>query len=287
MGVVLGLAFGVGLLLVWRAFTSPAPQRSGRRPSRMRDQLDRAGLPGVSVGSMVAMSLVLFVVVLAAVQAVSRALPVAVAFATLAAYAPHAVVAGRVRRRQRDLAEVWPDAVDNLASAVRAGLSLAEAVSGLAERGPEPLRPAFRGFAAEYQASGRFGDALDGLKRRLADPVGDRVIEGLRVAREVGGGDLGRLLRNLSGHLRDDARTRSELEARQSWAVNGARLAVAAPWGVLLLMCFQPDVISRYATPAGAIVLGIGAVVCAVAYRTMLRIGRLPVERRVLTDTAP
>ena len=67
------------------------------------------------------------------------------------------------------------------------------------------------------------------LKAQLADPVGDRVVEGLRVAREVGGGELGRLLRNLSGYLRDEARTRSEMESRQAWTVNGARLAVAAP----------------------------------------------------------
>ena len=209
--------------------------------------------------------------------------PVAVAFGVMAGYPPFAVVAGRARRRQRELAEVWPDAVDNLASAVRAGMSLGEAVGGLGERGPEPLREPFRAFARDYQVSGRFEDCLDLLKDRLADPVGDRVVEGLRVAREVGGGDLGRLLRNLSGHLRDDARTRAELEARQSWAVNAARLAVAAPWLVLLLMCFQPDVISRYASPTGAVVLALGAGLCVVAYRLMLRIGRLPVETRVLS----
>ena len=282
MGVVLGMAFGLGLLLVWRAWTEPPRPRAARGTSWMRARLDRAGLPGVKPTTLVAMAAMLFVVTALAVGAASRTWPVAVAFGGLAGYAPFAVVGGRARRRQRELAEVWPDAVDNLASAVRAGLSLPEAVAGLAERGPEPLRPAFHGFAADYQASARFTDALDRLKARLADPVGDRVVEGLRVAREVGGGDLGRLLRNLSGHLRDDARTRAELEARQSWAVNGARLAVAAPWMVLLLMCFQHDVIVRYATPAGAFVLGIGAAVCAAAYRAMLRIGRLPVERRVL-----
>ena len=87
--------------------------------------------------------------------------------------------------------------------------------------------------------TGRFDECLDRLKGELADPVGDRVVEGLRIAREVGGGELGRLLRNLSGYLRDEARTRSEMESRQAWTVNGARLAVAAPWVVLLLMSFQ------------------------------------------------
>ena len=61
---------------------------------------------------------------------------------------------------------------------------------------------------------------------------------------------------------------------------------MSAPWLVLLFMCFQPDVIARYASPAGALVLAVGAAMCAFAYRTMLRIGRLPVERRVLSETS-
>jgi tight adherence protein B len=283
MGVVVGLGLGAGLLLVWSAITVPRAGGTDHGPGRTRVLLDRAGLVSMGVGTLVALSLVLMAVGLVAIQLVSRTLPVAVAFGVMAGYLPFAVVVNRARRRQRELAEVWPDAVDNLASAVRAGMSLGEAVGGLGERGPEPLREPFRAFARDYQVSGRFEDALDLLKARLADPVGDRVVEGLRVAREVGGGDLGRLLRNLSGHLRDDARTRAELEARQSWAVNAARLAVAAPWLVLLLMCFQPDVISRYATPTGTLVLALGAGLCVVAYRLMLRIGRLPAETRVLS----
>ncbi len=282
MGAALGLALGVGLLLVWRAWTAPPPA-ARRHPPRLRLLLDRAGLTALSVRALLSLSAGCALVVFLAVQLLSRTVPVSVVFALMAAYAPVGVVAGRARRRQRELAEVWPDAVDNLASAVRAGMSLAEAVSGLAERGPEPLRGHFGEFAREYQLSGRFDHCLDRLKDRLADSVGDRVVEGLRVAREVGGGDLGRLLRNLSGHLRDDARTRSELEARQSWAVNAARLAVASPWLVLLLMSFQQEVISRYASGAGMVVLATGAVLCVLAYRLMMRIGRLPVETRVMS----
>jgi tight adherence protein B len=274
---------GVGLLLVWLAISSPAPARPpSQRRSRTRDLLDRAGLASVSVRTLALVCAVAGVVVFVVVQVASRTATVSMAFGLLAAYLPLAAISGRARRRHRELAEVWPDAVDNLASAVRAGMSLPEALAGLSERGPEPLRSAFAAFALDYQATGRFGDALDLLKARLADPVGDRVVEGLRVAREVGGGDLGRLLRSLSGHLRDDARTRSELESRQSWTVNGARLAVAAPWLVLLMMSFQRDVVTRYASPAGAMVLTFGAVACLVAYRLMLRIGRLPTERRVM-----
>jgi tight adherence protein B len=283
MGLAVGLGVGVGLLLVWLAVSSPPREPVLPRPGRVREVLDRAGLAGTSPGGLALVCVVCAVVAFVAVQLLSHTVTVALAFALLTAYLPVAVVAGRARRRQRELAEVWPEAVDNLASAVRAGLSLPEALSGLGHRGPEPLRADFRAFATDYQVTGRFGESLDRLKDRLADPVGDRVVEGLRVAREVGGGELGSLLRNLSGYLRDDARTRSELESRQTWTVAGARLAVAAPWLVLLMLSFQRDVISRYSSPGGALVLAVGGGLSLVAYRLMVRIGRLPVERRVLS----
>ncbi|WP_310964355.1 type II secretion system F family protein [Nocardioides terrisoli] len=282
MGAVIGLCFGAGLLLAWSAYAVPRAHRP-RQEGRLRLLLDSAGLHAVRPGAFVGTCLGSGVVATLVMQVASHTVPVALVFGCAAGYLPLASVRGRARRRQRELAEVWPEAVDNLSSAVRAGLSLPEALAGLAERGPGPLRSAFADFALDYQVSGRFSDALDRLKVRLADPVGDQVVEALRIAREVGGGDLGRLLRSLSGFLRDDARTRSELESRQAWTVNGARLAVAAPWLVLLLLCFQPDVIHRYATPAGVVVLIGGALSCLVAYRMMLRLGRLPVERRILS----
>ena len=213
---------------------------------------------------------------------VSRSPAIAGAFAVIAGYAPIAYLRWRGRQRADELPAVWPDVVDNLASAVRAGLSLPEALSQLAVRGPEPLRPAFARFGEDYRATGRFGECLDRLKDSLADPVGDRIVESLRLARDVGGSDLGRLLRTLSAFLREDARTRAELETRQSWTVNAARLAVAAPWILLALLALRPQAVDAYNTTAGLVLLVVGALVCVVAYRLMLRIGRLPTEERVL-----
>ncbi|MFT4287018.1 type II secretion system F family protein [Nocardioides sp.] len=284
MGALVGLGVGVGLLLVWSAFALPrAPRPSATRESALARLLARAGLPRVSPGGLVLLCVACGLAAALVMQVVSGTPPVALAFGAMAGYLPVAILTGRARRRQREFAEVWPEAVDNLASAVRAGLSLPEALAGLASRGPEALREPFAAFALDYQVSGRFGECLDRLKDRLADPVGDRVVEGLRIAREVGGGELGRLLRNLSTYLREDARTRSELESRQAWTVNGARLAVAGPWIVLLFMSAQPDVIHRYASPGGTLVLVIGGAACLVAYWLMMRIGRLPVERRILS----
>jgi tight adherence protein B len=186
------------------------------------------------------------------------------------------------RRRQVLLRELWPEAIDHLASAVRAGLSLPEGLAALAVRGPAELRAPFGRFGAAYRASGRFGACLDALKDDLADPIGDRVCETMRVAREVGGSDLGTVLRTLSDLLRADARTRAELETRQGGVVNAARLAVAAPWAVLLLLGTQAETLNAYDSPGGTLLLAVGGVVCVVAYRLMLHIGRLPDEQRVL-----
>ena len=283
MGVLLGLGLGIGLVLVYAAFVSPRPAPRTRSSSGLEELLRRAGVSGASPTGVLVLCVAAAAGAGLVVQAVSRTAPVSLAFALLAGYLPVAVLKGRAHRRQRELAEVWPEAVDNLASAVRAGMSLPEALAQLSLRGPEPLRPDFAAFAVDYQVTGRFADSLDQLKERLADPVGDRVVEGLRVAREVGGGDLGRLLRSLSGFLREDLRTRAELESRQAWAVNGARLAVAAPWLVLLMLSFQREVIGRYASPAGIVVLVAGGACCLLAYRLMVRVGRLPQEDRILS----
>ena len=287
-GLGLGLVLGAGLFLVWWSCWAPDPDRStaraGRstRTSRLADDLRQAGVDGVRPGALVGACVVLGAAVLAVGVVATGVVAIGVCFAVMATVAPVLWVRARARRRRASLRDLWPDAVDNLASGVRAGLSLPEALSQLSVRGPEELRPAFAAFARDYRATGRFGDALDQLKDRLADPVGDRIVESLRVAREVGGTDLGRLLRTLSAFLRQDARTRSELEARQGWTVNAARLAVAAPWVVVLLLSTRPESVAAYDGPEGALVLGCGGVCTVLAYRVMIRIARLPEERRVL-----
>ena len=285
MGALLGLLFGLGCLLVWQSSTRAPDHRSPgtvRLTGRTRDLLAQAGIEGVSprqlVGASAALGLVAFVLVLGT----SQVPVIALLFGAFAALLPLALVRRRRAQRSGELREVWPEAVDNLASGVRAGLSLPEALAQLGVRGPEQLRSPVRAFGEDYRATGRFAESLDGLKQALADPVGDRVVEALRMAREVGGTDLGRLLRTLSTFLREDARTRSELETRQGWTVNAARLALCAPWILLLLLSSQPDAVQAYDTATGTVVLVVGGATSLLAYRLMLRIARLPTERRVL-----
>jgi tight adherence protein B len=244
--------------------------------------LAEAGLTGINATQLLALQVGLGLLVLVLVLLTTGTVTVSFVFALFGFALPYVQVRRLAARRRADLREVWPEVVDNLASAVRAGMSLPEALSALSTRGPEVLRPPFARFATEYRSSGRFSACLDRLKDDLADPVGDRIVETLRVAREVGGTDLGRVLRTLATFLREDARARAELETRQGWVVSAARLAVAAPWVVLLLLATQSTTLAAYDSPLGTGILLVGGAVCAVAYRLMLRIGRLPEDVRVL-----
>ncbi|WP_024288976.1 type II secretion system F family protein [Cellulomonas sp. KRMCY2] len=284
MGVVSGLLLGAGLCLLLWSVTSPVPHRRerGRWSESITDLLVQAGAPGVSPAALIGTCAVTGMMTWVVAVGLTRSPAIATCFALMAAYAPVGLVRTRARSRRAALRGVWPEVVDHLASGIRAGLSLPEALGQLGDRGPVELRPAFRAFAEDHRASGRFGDCLDALKARLADPVADRIVEVLRLTRDVGGTDLGRLLRTLSAFLREDARTRGELEARQSWTVNGARLAVAAPWLVLAMLSSRPEAAAAYNTSAGVAVLAAGAGSSLVAYHLMARIGRLPEDVRVL-----
>ena len=150
-GIVVGLLLGCGLFCLWWSAWVPQPKQSGpRRTSlmdRLRDELVQAGYQSVGPRSLVVACLMAFVVVGLLVLATTRVGPVALCFALIAGYSPFALVRMRARRRRANLRELWPDAVDNITSGVRAGLALPEALSQLAIRGPEELRPAFRAFA--------------------------------------------------------------------------------------------------------------------------------------------
>ncbi len=284
IGALLGLLLGAGLCLIWWSLWADVAPRAARirREGVLRRRLDRAGLHSVRAGSFLLLSMLLAVIAALLVWAVSRGAVFGLCSGIVTLFVPWSLLGRRMRRRSHELRTVWPDVVDMLRSAIRAGLSLPEALAQLQHRGPEIVRPAFARFAGDYRATGQFLPALDALKEELADPVADNIIESLRVTREVGGTDLGRLLGTLSEFLRESSRTRSELEARQSWTVNAARLSVAAPWAILLLMASQPAAVQAYDSPAGAAVLLGGLAISAIAYRLMLRLGALPEPERVL-----
>lgn len=281
VAALLGLLLGAGALLVASPVLWPsAVRRDTDGPALIRDRLAQAGLARVSPATVGVVCMALGIAAAATVNALLGVAALAVAAGLVAAAIPVLAVSSRARARRRATRAVWPDVVDQLVSAVRSGVPLPDAVTALASVGPEATRAAFAEFERSYRATTNFGVAIDALKARLADPVGDRILETLRMAREVGGSELTTVLRALAAHLRQEAAIRSEVEARQSWVVNAARLGVAAPWLVLVLLSTRPEAAHAYNSPAGGALVVSGLVVSVVAYRIMVRLGRLPEEPR-------
>ena len=179
--------------------------------------------------------------------------------------------------------DVWPDVVDDLASAIRAGLSLPQAVIELCNSGPEQLRPTFQLCRDQYQATGDFNAGLDLIAQNLENPQADKFVASLQIAHEVGGTDLGVLLRTLSEVMREELVLRGEIVARQSWTINGAKLAVAAPWVTALVLSTRDTAADVYFSASGMRMLTICAVVSMFAYIAMMKMAELPVEKRLMS----
>lgn len=284
MSILLGCLLAAGLLLVTSPFLWPAKAAAlSSRPSlrdRIRARLVHAGLGAVPLPVLAAVSVVVGVGAGALAEALFAVRPLTLVAGLAGLMLPAMIVSLRSRAQRRANRTVWPDVVDHLVSAVRSGISLPDGVSALARAGPPSTRPAFAGFEREYRATGNFSNSLDLLKDELADPTADRILETLRMAREVGGSDLTVVLRNLAAWLRQDLAIRQEMEARQSWITNAAKLGVAAPWVVLLLLASRREAALAYNTPTGHMVILGGLALSVVAYRVMVSIGRLREEPR-------
>ena len=282
--VVLGLLMGLGVVLIisplaWPA-TGLARTRSVGATSVLRQRLAQAGLHSVSLTALAVISLIGGLATAALSFAIVPVAVIALIAGAAALALPAAIVRWRGHSRRRAARVLWPDIVDHLVSAVRSGLALPDSVVMLAHTGPASTREAFAEFEQDYRATGNFGISVDALKDRLADPVADRILETLRMSREVGGSELTTVLRNLASYLRQEAAIRSEVEARQSWVLNAARLGVAAPWIILVLLATRPEAAAAYNTAGGVLLIVGGLLVTVIAYRLMLALGRFSQEPR-------
>lgn len=282
MTTLVGALAAMGLLLLYDGLVRPVSRRESRFGTSLGALATESGIGGLTAGRLVAGCAASGLATLMLAAGITGSPVVAFALAVPAAALPASLARRRRDARRRRLREQWPDALAALIAGVRAGVSLGECVAGLAERGPEGVRPGASAFASSYRATGSFTAGLSALQEELADPIADRVAAALRLAHDAGGTDLVRVLRALADFLREDTRARKEIEARWSWTVTAARVAAAAPWVVLLLMASRPEAARAYDSPAGAMVIAGGAACTLAGYRLMLRAARLPEERRVL-----
>ncbi|MGV1034780.1 MAG: type II secretion system F family protein [Microbacteriaceae bacterium] len=279
--LALGLMLAIGLLGVFSPWLwPPQPRRSGRLQSWVRTQLNRANLTSLGIGKLVWISVFAAAFTGVLVAALTGVLAAVVVAVMITFVAPMLWVLRTAERRRAQAEARWPDVIDHLIGSIRSGLSLPDAMCGLAEHGPTELQPEFSAFAREYRRSGAFQFALASLQERCADSVADRLVEILRLSREVGGTQLVAVLQSFNASLRDDASIRAELKARQSWITNAARLGVAAPWAVLVLLSLRPEARAAYNSAGGMLLIAAGALCCVMAYLIMASIARFKREPR-------
>jgi len=281
LAVVAGVGIGGGL---WLGFTRPGTQKTTTTPisTPLRSVLIEAGWGhlnpatvvtlGIAGASTVGMVVVFFI-----------PLPVlgVIAAAACGVVAYGALLRTRALRHQR-LRQAWPGVIDHIRSGIRSGSDVAGSLLALPDTLPPEIVDGIRDFAANIRSGMSVDVALTELGRHLADPVGDRIIEVLRMAHAVGGTDLPDVLRSLQASVRDDIAVREDAHAKQSWIRSAAVLAVSAPWVVLVVISSRGDTVAAYQSLEGTFLLLVGAVVSMVAFHMMRAIGSLPSASRWL-----
>ena len=123
------------------------------------------------------------------------------------------------RRRQRRLVAQLPDSIQALAALLRAGHSLAQAATTLAETQPRPLSDEWRLLLRRLRMGERADGAFEALARRIDAPEARLFATTVRVAVDLGG-SLAEALENLAGSLRK----RLEMQARIGALTSQGRL---------------------------------------------------------------
>lgn len=195
------------------------------------------------------------------------------------------VILKRSRNKKYEaMTAAWPEVIDHLITGIQSGLSINESLAGLANRGPEVLRPAFNIFAISMAKNGDFNSSLRALKKECGQPGSDQIFESIAISKTLGGSELLTILRTVGTFLRQDLALRREIEVKHGWIKNSAHLSAIAPWILLLLLSTQPATASAFSTGSGVLILIFGATMTAVAYFWMAKLSELPELPRVFGD---
>jgi tight adherence protein B len=285
--LVLSVFFGAGVYLIYDSLTRPRVQqpKSERGWSvRTREFLVRAGLHDVTPRDFVLFSLGAGLVSAIVAQYFLGWLLITVLAAVAGMAAPFVYYVERHDRRRAAVQTAMAEAISQLRDSIRSGLSVQEALIGLARNGPHALRGEFSTLVREGRLIG-FEPALRGMRERLADPVFDIVGAALVLNDRVGGRNVTQVLDRLAQATRAQQRIQQELRAFQSRNVLSARIVAAVPLVVLFAIRWvSPEYLELFDTWWGQVLLLGSIASVGVGYLAMRWMARLPGEERVLVQ---
>ncbi|AHE28775.1 type II secretion system (T2SS), F family protein [Burkholderia pseudomallei] len=204
-------------------------------------------------------------------------LPLAAALAAGAARAVYRILIGRFKQR---FLSVFPDALDLIIRAVRAGIPVAQAIGTAGRESEEPVRATFRAMGDALRVGADLKDVLEQQAERLQ--LADFSFFGvcLVLQRETGG-NLTETLENLSGIIRTRRDIRMKTRALTAEGRIASKIIAAVPFAIagFLFVVNRPYVNLLFHTRAGHKMLILAAVLLTVGLAMIRKIANLDTSR--------
>ena len=190
----------------------------------------------------------------------------------------------RAKSRSNAIAKLWPEVIESLQSAAKSGIGLIDSMSELGESGPWQIRSQFASFVQRIDSGHSFDTSLTVLKSELGQLHADRLIELIRLVHSSGGAGYIESLNSQAKITRSDIATWGVLESKQGWVTGTAKLALAAPWLVVVFLTSRPENVKIYNSNEGLTILLVGLTVSLIAYRLIGVLGNLTKPKRVFVN---
>ncbi len=178
-----------------------------------------------------------------------------------ALYAPCLLVQFAQRRNQRQFLDSFPDALDLIVRAVRAGLPILEAIEVAANDVRGAVSTEFGRMLGEVRIGVELEDALQQAGERIRVPDFRFFVASLLIQRQTGGG-IAEALSNLSAIIRQRRAVRMKARALTAETTASTGIVATMPFVAAIgLFVINPEVMSvLLVDPRGRFMLGIAVV---------------------------
>ena len=184
-------------------------QRTRSRTERLQILIDQAGLK-ITVGTLLAGSLTLGALVFYIGLRVGLWASLAAAAGALAAFVPVNVVKYKRTLRIRKFEEQFPEALDLLGRAMRAGHAFTTGIEMVGSEMPDPIGPEFRTLYDQQNYGMPLPDALKLFAERIPLLDARFFVTAVLIQRESGG-NLSEVLDNLARVIRERFRVKRQI----------------------------------------------------------------------------
>ncbi|MGO9677169.1 MAG: type II secretion system F family protein [Candidatus Sulfotelmatobacter sp.] len=214
--------------------------RRSARVSAMQEALLQAGMK-FRAGNFLVLCLACGAVAGFAALVWSRNPAITWAALIIGAFIPYASVSYRRQKRFEKIEELFPEAIDTLARAVRAGHAFTTALEMISNETTEPLAGEFRKLFEEQKFGMPVRDALMNLTERVPLVDVKFFVTAVMLQRETGG-NLAEILDNLSYVIRERFKIQRQVRVHTAQGrLTMALLMAMPPTVVTILAIFSPE----------------------------------------------